>query len=123
MTTAHFPIRLACASLLLALLGIRLLSPAGFMPEFDRGAVTIVACPDAAPAMPMPAHSKHHRGTVHEICPYAAAAAAAASPPESAPVASQLLFFPAPAAGPAFLFVARSASREPPRLRGPPIPA
>lgn len=31
--------------LLALLLGLRLLTPTGFMPAFDHGAVTIVACP------------------------------------------------------------------------------
>jgi hypothetical protein len=46
--------------LLALLLAVRLLSPAGFMPSFDRGTITIVACPDAASAPAMMGH--HHHG-------------------------------------------------------------
>jgi hypothetical protein len=65
-------------------MALRLLSPAGFMPAFDRGAVTIVVCPDAEPgAMPM-AHHHHHGDAAHQQpCPYAAAAAVGPLPWDS----------------------------------------
>ena len=57
------------------LLAFRLLSPAGFMPAFADGRVTIVACPDTFDA-PIAAH--HHHGetgqSLHQHCPYASAA-------------------------------------------------
>jgi hypothetical protein len=43
------------------LLALRVLAPAGFMPAFDHGAVTIVLCPDADPVPAMGAHD-HESG-------------------------------------------------------------
>lgn len=69
------------AALMALALALRLLSPAGFMPAFDRGEVTIVACPDAEPmakpaAMAMAHHHHHDGGKAHQQpCPYAAASA------------------------------------------------
>jgi len=60
------------AALFAVLLGLRLLSPAGFMPSFEHGAVTIVACPDAGFA---PAHHDHDKRKTGQPCPYAAASA------------------------------------------------
>jgi len=64
------PTRSLFAALFAVLLGLRLLSPAGFMPSFEHGAVTIVACPDAGLA---PAHHDHDKSKTSQPCPYAAA--------------------------------------------------
>src|SRR3954451_6220498 len=70
--------RSAAAALLVLLLAVRMLSPAGFMPAFDRGTITIVACPDYEAADPPMAHHHHNGGKKHhQPCPYAAGAAAA----------------------------------------------
>ena len=65
------------AALLLALLlALRLLNPDGFMPAFERGSVSSVACPDFdGGAAPIP---HHHGSTVKAHCPYAASGSAAA---------------------------------------------
>jgi hypothetical protein len=57
------------AALFAMLLGLRLLSPVGFMPSFEHGTVTIVACPDAGFA---PAHHDHDKPKAGQPCPYAA---------------------------------------------------
>ena len=59
----------ALAALLLA---FRLLSPAGFMPAFDHGAVTIVACLEAGAATSHAAPHHHSPASAHQSCPYAA---------------------------------------------------
>jgi hypothetical protein len=104
---------------------VRLLTPAGFMPAFDRGEVTIVVCPDAIDTSGGTS-GHHHDGAPkkgHQPCPYAAASG-------SGLPAAELPFFVAPATvglalllGRAFLFLERSRLRERPPLRGPPLPA
>ena len=66
------PARSMFAALFALLLGVRLLSPAGFMPSFEHGTVAIVACPDAGPPL---AHHDHHPPKSEQPCPYAAASA------------------------------------------------
>ena len=125
MRAAQIPTRFAVAALFALLLGVRSLAPAGFMPAFDRGSVTIVACPDAnAPVVSMahhrhPADHKFH----HEPCPYAAASALGALGNGLAPVLAALLFGAVLAIGCAFMFVERQGRRERPPTRAPPIPA
>jgi len=70
--------RAAFAAVLAILMALRLVNPAGFMPAFDHGAVTIVACPDFQPSAARMMH-EHHRGSkkVQQHCPYAAGAASA----------------------------------------------
>jgi hypothetical protein len=103
-------------------LAVRSLAPVGFMPVFDRGAVTIVACPDAnAGAVPMMHH--HHpasHGFAHS-CPYAAASALGALGPVWAPLALALVFAVALSLGETFLVVEQHSKRERPPSRGPPI--
>jgi len=120
MAVTSPPVRWALAALVFALLALRLLAPAGFMPAFNRGAVTIVACPDGAAEAPM---RHHHPVKFHQICPYAAAATPAAFGPEIALLAGASVFLSAPLLGRPFLLVASARAREPPRPRGPPIPA
>ena len=96
-------------------------APAGFMPAFDGGAVTIVACPDAAPATPMHHHGDHK--SFHQPCSYAAAGALGALGNDWAPLAAVVLFAAALLLGRTFLFIERHATRERPPLRGPPISA
>jgi len=75
MQSESLAIRAMFGAFLAIALALRLLSPAGFMPAFDHGAVTIVACPDYGAAA---AH--HHHGDPKKLqhqCPYGAAAATA----------------------------------------------
>ncbi len=123
MTAAPHSNRPVWAVLLLALLALRLLAPAGFMPAFDYGAVTIVACPDGAAEGPMPHHLDHHRTKFHQICPYAAAATPAVFGHDVGILAEAIPFLSAPLLGRPYLFLTRADDREPPRLTGPPLPA
>ena len=120
MREAPLSIRLAAAALLALLLAVRSLAPAGFMPSFDRGSITIVACPDAAP------HAKHHGSKEHkkqhQPCPYASASTLAATGPDWAPPLAVIFFTVALLLGRTFVFVERNAARERPPSRGPPIP-
>jgi hypothetical protein len=123
MRAAPAPTRFAIAALLALLLALRSLAPAGFMPAFDHGAVTIVACPDAVPAM----HHHHHpadHSSAHQPCPYAAAASLGALGPDWAPLLIPVVFFAvALLLGRTFLFIERQTSRERPPAIGPPLPA
>jgi hypothetical protein len=123
MTAATQSNRSAWTALLLALLALRLLAPAGFMPAFDHGAVTIVACPDASADAPMPHHSGHHPAKFHQVCPYAAAATPAVFGPDVAILVGAALFLGAPLLGQPYLSLTRPNDLEPPRLTGPPLPA
>jgi hypothetical protein len=121
MRAAPAQIRFAWAMLAAVLLALRCLAPAGFMPAFDHGAVTIVACPSEAPPSPM-----HHNGehkSLHQPCPYASAASLGALARDWTPLLANLVFAVALLLGRTFLFVERHAVRERPPSRGPPIPA
>ena len=120
MRKAPASIRFAVAIVLALLLGARLLSPAGFMPSFEHGSVTIVACPDYDPPSsmahhrPAPMKSQHH-------CPYATGSAAAV-PIAVAILAALLIAGTAVLLGRTYRFVERHRLFERPPLRGPPIP-
>jgi len=93
------------------------------MPSFEHGAVTIVACPDAQFAEPMPAHHGDHSNKLHQPCPYASASGLG-SPAAAFPLLADFLVVAAPLLlGRTFLFLERSRANERPPLRGPPIPA
>ena len=122
MREAPASTRFGAAALLALLLALRSLSPAGFMPAFDHGSVTIVVCPGEAPMQ------TDHRGpgdhkSLHQPCPYASASAPAATSPDWAPLLPLLFFAAVLLLGRAFAFVERQVGRERPPLRGPPIPA
>ena len=116
--------RSICAALLALLMAVRLLAPAGFMPSFEHGAVTIVACPDADPgSVPMAAHHGGHSKKLHQPCPYASTSGLGALAGALAPLAGVLVVAVALMLGRSFLFLERSRRNERPPLRGPPIPA
>jgi hypothetical protein len=107
------------------ILAVRLLSPAGFMPAFDRGAVTIVACPDAEPVpASMGAHNHHdgHSKSFHQSCPYAAASALGALGAEFAPPIGPPVIGLAVVVGRTFTFIAPRRANDRPPPTGPPIP-
>ena len=132
--------RLLLAAVLALCLGVRLLTPLGFMPSFAGGSLAIVECPmaDGAPieaampdmagmdmaAMAMPADHRHDDGKgFHQTCPYAEAASLAGTETIIALVA---LLVPLAALAPLARLlhaVARRASRDRPPSRGPPLPA
>ena len=113
----------AFAAVFMALLmAARLLSPLGFMPSFERGAVSIVACPDFDPPSSM-AHHHHDKSAQHQSCPYAAASALGAADGWGFAFASVLLVGAALLLGRAFDYVEANRRHRRPPLRGPPIPA
>ena len=115
-------LRFAWAIALALLLAVRSLAPAGFMPAFDHGTVTIVPCPDAAPSMAMHHHGDHKR--FHDPCPYAAASSLDATGPAWARLFEAILAFAAALLlGRTFLFVERQNRRDRPPAIGPPITA
>jgi hypothetical protein len=105
------------------LLALRCLAPAGFMPAFDHGAMTIVACPGSDDAVPSGMHHGGEHKSVHQPCPYASAASLGALSPDWTPLLDVVIFAVALLLGRTFLFVERHAARERPPSRGPPIPA
>ena len=113
-------VRALTGALLAVLLAVRLLSPDGFMPAFDRGAVTIVACPDYdAGSAPM----AHHGGAKFKSqCPYAASAGPATDPVVWL-LAAALIFAAAAVMGRTNGFLERQRVRVRPPSRAPPLPA
>jgi hypothetical protein len=104
-------------------LALRSLAPAGFMPAFDHGAVTIVACPDAAaPDLPMMHHHQPgHHNLVHQPCPYASASGLGALGADWSALLISSFFAIALLLGRTFMFVERHGRRERPPSRGPPL--
>jgi hypothetical protein len=122
--TASGLARSIAAALFALLLALRLLTPEGFMPAFEHGAVTIVACPDADPAA-VPPMAAHHHGSkkVDQPCPYASTSGLGSVAPDLPLLVGALLLSSALLLGRTFLFLERSRAYERPPLRGPPIPA
>ena len=125
MANASIPARALLATLLALVLALRLLTPAGFMPAFDGGAVTIVACPDADDGAPVSLLHHHHGGSKvpHQPCPYAAASGLGGLAADFAPLLAVLILVPALLLGRTFFFLERSRIRLRPPSRAPPIPA
>ena len=122
---ASHPIRFAWATIFALLLAVRLLAPAGFMPAFDHGSVTIIACPDADPAVPAMHHHHHPLGhsVLHHPCPYASASGVGSLGHDWAALHRFALFATALSVGGAFLFIELRRDGERPFAIGPPIPA
>ena len=123
MKTTPLARLLIVAALLGLTLSLRLLTPAGFMPAFERGAVRIVACPgDDWPSAPL-AH--HHlpggHGKLHEQCPFAAGSASALGERVALPQTTTVP--PAELLAYSYSAVAENRAHERPPLRGPPLPA
>ena len=126
MRTGATPLRAVWAALFALLLAVRMLSPPGFMPAFDHGAVTIVVCPDSeAPLLPAGSmHHHHHDKAKHQSpCPYASASALGALGSDFGALLEVLIIGAALLLGRTFLFIERHGRRERPPLRGPPLPA
>ncbi|WP_458388279.1 DUF2946 family protein [Sphingomonas sp. F9_3S_D5_B_2] len=123
MTTWSCPKRLVWAALFAMLLAIRSLAPAGFMPAFDKGAITIVACPDAGSGATAPMQSHGGHKSLHQSCPYASVSTYGALGPLAAfslPAAEfALVLFVAGA----LLLIDRGERASRPPVRGPPIRA
>ena len=120
MRSVHGSIRFAWASLFALLLAVRSLAPAGFMPAFDHGAVTIVACPDAVVA---PSRHHHHPGdhkAHHQPCPYASMSSLVTPGVDFAPLVATVLIAVTLLLGRLFLFVDKHTLRERPPAIGPP---
>ncbi len=124
LRTATSLIRAISMVVLALLLGLRVLSPAGFMPAFDHGALTIIDCPDAsAEAMPLGAMHHHHDAKDHQPCPYASAPSFGAVGTNVAPLIVFIEIAAALLLGRTLAFVERDRSGERPPSRGPPLPA
>lgn len=122
---ASDPIRFAWTAILALLLAVRLLAPPGFMPAFDHGSVTIIACPDADSPIPAMHHHHHPVGhaALHHPCPYASASALGTLGPDWTPPHPVALFAAAVLVGRAFLFIDRQRDWDRPFAIGPPVPA
>ena len=127
MRTAAAPSRAIWAGLFALLLALRMLSPPGFMPAFDHGAVTIIACPDSDAPLLHAGSMHHHHGhdkAKHQApCPYASASALGALGSDFGALLDVLIISAALLLGRTFLFIERHGRRDRPPLRGPPLPA
>ena len=115
--------RAICALLIALLLSIRLLTPAGFMPAFERGELTIVPCPDAGSDPAMTGHHSGHSKRPHQPCPYGSASGLGAVTADLPLLAALLVAGMALLLGRPFSFIEKSDRRLRPPLRGPPLPA
>ena len=120
--------RFAWAAVLALVLGLRLLTPAGFMPSFEQGRIAVVPCDGmvAPPPLKM-AHRGHHDGhqhgkAGHQTCPYAAGASPALLPLDSFAGTDLPLISATAVAAFAAAFVLRSRQDRPPST-GPPAVA
>ena len=114
------------AIVLALILALRLLTPAGFMPAFDRGAVTIIICPDADPAPVAMAGHHHHDGhskKLHQPCPYASASSLGAAAADLPLLAALAVTGLALLIGRPFVFLEWRRAHELPQPRGPPLSA
>jgi len=125
LKTASLSTRALFALALALLLGVRLLSPPGFMPSFARGAVTITLCPNADQGWAPTGHSHHggHSQTFHQPCAYAAAQSFGTAAADAALLPGPLLAPIPPAVALPRTLPALLRSHERPPLRGPPVPA
>jgi hypothetical protein len=142
----HPHIRLLLAAVLALCLGVRVLTPAGFMPSLANGSLAIVPCPDAEGAPPIAApapmtmsHTGHmamppgampervhdHRTNAfhHPACPYASAASLAGLDPGLVVLAVVALFAILPPLAWALPVFRRRATRDRPPAQAPPLPA
>ena len=113
--------RSVVAVLFALMLAMRLLSPAGFMPAFDHGSISIIVCPDAglAPA-PMTQHHDHGDAKLQQHCPYAAGGSPATASEIALVVAALLAAAALQLGGRELGFLHFSRPHERPPLRGPP---
>ena len=124
LRTARPDIRSMWALALAILLALRLLTPAGFMPAFAHGTVTIVACPDAEPPAPrMAGHHHQHPTKLHQSCPYAAASGLGGLTGEIPLLAAVLAVGLALLLGRTYHFLERQRAHDRPPAIGPPLPA
>lgn len=123
LRTASRLTRAAMAALLALVLALRLLTPAGFMPTFEHGAVTIVACPDFAPAPAAPMHHGGDHKKAQSPCPYAGATTFGGLGDCVAILSTMLLVGAVLLLGRQFSFLDRHRTHDRPPLRGPPFPA
>lgn len=140
----RLPTRFLVAALLALCLGVRLLTPAGFMPSFAGGSLAIVPCPDAEGATPVPpppmamAHMHgmampgmvmtepvhdHGKKGFHQSCPYAAAASLTGLDAAGNVVVLLALLAILPPLTRALRAFGRRATRDRPPSQGPPLPA
>lgn len=111
------------AAMLALLMAVRLLNPAGFMPAFDHGSVSIVPCPDGDPVPTQMAHHQHHGDAkLQQHCPYAAGNSPATAT-ELMFVVSALLAVALLISGLAFELLRHHRPRDWPPSIGPPLPA
>jgi hypothetical protein len=142
----HLPTRLLLAALLALCLGVRVLTPVGFMPSFASGSLAIVPCPDAdgAPSAP-PTLAMHHmdgmamadmatRAPVHDhdhgknpfhhqSCPYASASSLSGLDSSVVILAVIVLLALLPPLARSLPTFRRRATRDRPPAQGPPLPA
>ncbi len=126
-TSAASP-RLVWTAFLALLLAMRVLISTGYMPEVERGQLTLILCPDGewiAPASSMPGMESDHGSKTahHQQCSYAAAASMPFASGDSTPLIALLILtfsvvilFAPPS-------IARSCRFERPYATGPPLPA
>jgi len=123
LRSAPVTIRFACALLCALVLSLRLLSPPGFMPTWERGQLVITICPDAAAAtVGHGMHRSHSKaGKDHQPCPFASAVSDSVADAVATQLPTSLAFGVSLVLGRTFLFE-RDRQQERPPPTGPPLP-
>jgi len=121
--TAPGWMRAVLGMLVALLMGVRLLSPAGFMPSFEGGAITIVSCPDADPEAAPSGHHGHGKSSkIRQPCTYAAASASGLTLFDGVMLAGIVLIGCATLLGRTYRLIESSRRFRRPPSRGPPLP-
>lgn len=122
MRSAPSPNRFAWAMLLSLVLAMRLVTPTGFMPAFERGRLNIVECPGSGPVPMAPMSGmKHDHGKTCETCPHATATGGGLIDVEPAALAIASFVSARLIGGDVVSRSHRAGAHERPPATGPPI--
>lgn len=110
------------SALLALVLGLRLVTPTGFMPVFDRGQLSVIPCDGTLHGVAgSMTHGAHHGGKdAHQSCPYAAGAAPALLPVDGFAGLDLVPIAPVTIGAFAALLIERGGHDRPPAT-GPPF--
>lgn len=124
MRTAPNQFRAVWAMMLALVLAMRLVTPAGFMPSFNQGRLTVVECPGSGPMPMMPMSGMDHsQKKVCQSCPHATATGAGLVDGQPLLLAATTFATVSHSIASAFALSLRRGQHERPPAIGPPIPA
>jgi hypothetical protein len=124
MRTAPTQFRAVWAMMLALVLAMRLVTPAGFMPSFGGGRLTVVECPGSGPMPMMPMSGMdHNQKKLCQSCPHATATGAGLVDAQPLLLTATTFATVSHSIASAFALSLRRGQHERPPAIGPPIPA